>query len=759
MRENVPPHPIYLDPAAPLAARVQDLLARMTVEEKAAQLTSASLRLSAATEEGLAEVGLQVRERLTHGIGQIENTFDPRTPRQSVEEVNALQRLLREETRLGIPALIGSECLHGHVGSQSTIFPVPLAMASSWNPALVRRAFDVTAREARARGSHEAHTPVVDLGRDPRWGRIEETYGEDTWLVTQMGLAAIAGLQGGMAGNPGRSHVIAAPKHFAGYGQVSGGRNFAATPIETKTLWDEILPPFAAAVKVARAQGIMASHGEVGGVPAHGNRWLLTDLLRDEWGFEGMVVSDYYDILRLDEFHHVVASLDEAARLALIAGMDLDLPAGAAYCRLPAVIAAEPALEVDLDRSVSRILRLKFRLGLFEDPFVDATAAESIVGCGAHLAVAEELAAESITLLKNAGDLLPFDLAALRTIAVIGPNAASIETGGYSMTNDHVVSILAGITQYVGARARVVHAEGCRIGAVSYENHETVFRAHPLAGELAAIGAAVEVARRADVAVVCVGGNTRTSTEAFYLAGIKGDRATLGLLGNQEELVRRILATGTPTVVVLMGGRPYAIPGIAGQAPALLNTFYLGQANGAAVARVLFGDVNPSGKLPITVPRSVGQLPMYYSQKAESFYKDYLDEAPGPLFPFGFGLSYTTFEYSDLQVGQPTYRREESVRCRVTITNTGRRAGAEVVQVYFRDLVASVVRPAKLLVRFEKVFLQPGEARELTFELSPAKDLSFTGIDLQRVVEPGEFELMVGSSSADIRATATFALC
>jgi beta-glucosidase len=374
------------------------------------------------------------------------------------------------------------------------------------------------------------------------------------------------------------------------------------------------------------------------------------------------------------------------------------------------------------------------------------------------VALAGKIAEESITLLKNAGGLLPLNLNQLKTIAVIGPRAATTETGGYSMQNDHVVSILEGIRRHVGSQAKVVHAEGCAIGVVKQVNKETAYLRPSLESELPGIEQAVAAAQQADVAIVCVGGNIQTSMEAFYVRGIKGDRSTLGLLGNQNELVMRILKTGKPTIVVLMGGKPYSIPEIAEHAPAILNTFYLGQTNGTSVAKVLFGEVNPSGKLPITVPRSVGQLPAYYSQKAESFYKDYLDEISGPLFPFGFGLSYTTFGYSDLVMTKPSFATDETVRFSVKVKNTGPVAGAEVVQVYFRDRVATVVRPAKLLVRFAKVYLQPGEERNLSFELNPATDLAFTGIDLKPVVEPGDFDLMVGSSSADIRQVASFVL-
>ena len=733
-------------------------MSRMTLEEKVAQVCALSLRDSTAAEEGLAGIVKAVRGGLKAGIGQIENTFDPRSPVASVREVNDLQRQLKEATRLGIPALVGSECAHGHAAHNSTVFAVPLAMASSWNPGLVEQGFDCAAREARARGAHEAHTPVLDLGRDPRWGRLEETFGEDTHLVTQMGLAAVSGLQGGRSGEPGTSHIISAPKHFAGYGQVAGGRNFAATPIDRRTLNDEILPPFEAVVKAGGALGMMASHCEVEGVPAHGNPWLLTELLRDEWGFKGYVVSDYNDVPRLEFFQHVVGSAQEAAALALSAGLDIDLPVSQAYGGLLPVIRAQPELEAHLDRSVERVLRLKFSLGLFENPYVDEPTVEQIVGSSQHVAVSRKLAEEAIVLLKNDNQTLPLERTGRLKLAVIGPNAASQEVGNYTVSNDANSCILAGIRQAVTAGAQVLHEEGCKIPQVGWDGTQTILVETALADELDSIQRAVKAAAQSDVAVLCLGGNTQTSREAFYVNGIKGDRATLNLLGNQLELFRRVKATGTPVVVLYMGGRCYSEPEIAAEADAILNLFYLGQESGPAVANVLFGDVNPSGKLPVTVPRSVGQLPAYYSQKAISFYKDYLDEKAGPLYPFGHGLSYAQFDYGDIVLEKAESALDETVRFSIKITNAGSRTGAEVVQVYFRDLVASVVRPAKQLVRFEKSFLKAGESRVLQFELTAAADLSFSGRTLERICEAGEFELMIGSSSADIRAVARFSL-
>ncbi|TVZ14923.1 glycoside hydrolase family 3 N-terminal domain-containing protein [Maribacter sp. MAR_2009_72] len=746
----------YMNSNLPVEDRVEDLLSRMTVKEKVAQLNSVSLRISAQLEEGFSTESQTIHEQLANGIGMVENTLDHNLPAESVAAVNRIQKYLKEETRLGIPAIVGSEALHGHAGKNSTVFPTPLAMACSWNMELVEQAFNIIGREARIRGANEAHSPVLDIGRDPRWGRIEETYGEDTYLTTRMAKAAIAGMQGGTNGNPAKTHIIASPKHFAGYGQVTGGRNFAHTEIDEKVFIDEILPPFKAAIQESGALGIMASHCEVGGVPAHGNKWLLTDLLRNEWGFKGIVVSDYNDIKRLEEFHHVVATVEDAAALALNAGMDVDLPSGVAYRSLEKVIEKKPYLLSNLDRSVGRILRLKFMLGLFENTHVDAKMATELSGCEEHVKVAEQLATESITLLKNRNNLLPLNEKKLKTIAVIGPNAKSHELGVYAVPNDNTVSILEGLKERVGNRVNIIYEEGCKIARFSKNGQEDIFTEYSLLEENESIEKAVNAAKASDVAIVCIGGTVQESKEAAYAVGIKGDRATLDLLGNQKELVMRIAATGKPIIIVLMGGKPYAIPEIVQKTDAMLSTFYLGQTNGSAVSRVLFGEDNPSGKLAISFPASVGQIPIHYSQKANGFYKDYVDLDTQPVFAFGHGLSYTNFTYSDLKIAKESFEINEEVTFRLRVKNTGEIAGAEVVQVYFRDMVASVTRPNKLLVRFKKLWLEPGEEKTVLFTLKPTKDLSFTGIDMEKTCEPGEFKLMIGGASNDIQLEGNF---
>lgn len=756
--DNSPTQKVYLNPEASIDDRIDDLLSRMTLEEKAMQLNAATIRKSAAVEEGVEPIEKSIEEQIKNGIGFIENTFDERRPEQSVAMVNSLQKYLKENTRLGIPAIIGTECLHGHAGHNSTVFPTPLAMASSWNPELLNEVFDVVAREARARGGHEAHTPVLDIGRDPRWGRIEETYGEDTYLTSQMAKAIISGLQGGADGNPGLTHIISSPKHFAGYGQVEGGRNFAATPIETKVLYDEILPPFKVAVEQTNALGMMASHCEVGGVAAHGNKWLLTDLLRDTWGFKGVIVSDYNDIKRLEEFHHMAATPQEAAKLGLMAGMDIDLPSSSAFHYLKEVVEQNPELEDQLDASVRRILRLKFMLGLFENPYTETEGVVSFIGNEKHVALAEKMATESIVLLKNNNKLLPLNTKNLKSIAVIGPNAKSDEMGTYTIKNDNVVNILKGITNYVDSSVKVNYAEGCKIADFTKVDGYDAIIEYTEAEEKQSIKQAIDLVKKSDVAIVCVGGNLQTSREAFYRPGIAGDRSSIDLLSNQKKLVMDAIKTGKPVIVVLMGGRPFAIPEIADKADAILNTFYLGQTNGDALAKVIFGDVNPSGKLTISFLHSSGQIPYYYSMKGNSNYKGYWETPPAPVYAFGHGLSYTTFDYSELNIDKQAVATNEEVKFSVKVKNTGKVDGAEVVQIYLRDKVASVTRPAKLLVRFQKVWLNAGEEKTLTFSLKPETDLSFTGAELKRIVEPGEFNLMAGSASDDIRLEKVFSI-
>jgi len=667
-------------------------------------------------------------------------------PRESAVFVNAVQKWLVENTRLGIPALAHEEALHGLTAPKGTHFPVPLALASGWDLALVEKVMSVAALEARARGIHEVLSPVIDLARDPRWGRTEETYGEDPYLVSRMGVAAIRGYQG-TSQALARDKVFATAKHFAVHGSHEGGINTAPGNFSERIVRDQYLLPFEAAVTEAGVMAVMPSYNEIDGVPSHKNRWLIERVLRQEWGFQGMVVSDYFAIEQLVSRHGVAADLADAARQALAAGVDLELPDPQAYEKLVDLVRSGRVSEAALDRSVARLLRAKFLAGLFDDPYVDPDRAERVSNTPEHQALALDAARRSIILLKNDGGALPLDRRKVRTIAVVGPNAKGVRLGGYSSDPGRGVDVLQGIRDKAGPGARVLYAEGVRI-----TEHEPSWNADKVVfGDPALnrrrIAEAVAAARQADVVVVVIGTNESTSREAWS-DGHLGDVADLGLTSQQDDLVDAVRATGKPVVVVLINGRPLAVTRIAESAAAILEGFYLGQEGGTALAEVLFGDVNPGGKLPISVPRHVGQLPVYYGRKPTSF-RPYLDMTREPLFPFGYGLSYTTFQLDNVRVDPPRIGPAGRATVTVDVANTGTRAGDEVVQLYVHDRVASVTRPVKELRGFERVSLAPGEKKTVRFTLGP-EALRFTDENMARVVEPGVFDVMLGTSSTGL---------
>jgi len=746
--------PLYKDPSQPVERRVADLLGRMTLEEKVAQTLAVWKRKERITDEEGRFAPAKAAEVLGNGIGQIARPSELRDrpkrivlgPRENAVFVNAVQKWLVESTRLGIPALTHEEALHGLAAPKGTSFPVPIALASSWDPALVERVMSVAALEARARGTHEVLSPVVDLARDPRWGRTEETYGEDPYLVSRMGVAAIRGYQGtGPA--LARDKVFATAKHFAVHGSHEGGINTAPGNFSERLVRDQYLFPFEAAITEAGVMAVMPSYNEIDGVPSHKNRWLIERVLRQEWGFQGMVVSDYFAIEQLVSRHGVAADLADAARQALAAGVDIELPDPQAYEKLVELVRSGRVSEAALDRSVARLLRAKFLAGLFEDPYADPERAEQVSNTSEHQALALEAARRSITLLKNDGGVLPLDRTKVRTIAVVGPNAKGVRLGGYSSDPGRGVDVLQGIRDKAGAAVRVLHAEGVRI-----TEHEANWTADKVVfGDPALnrrrIAEAVAVARQADVAVVVVGTNESTSREAWSDQHL-GDVADLGLTSQQDELVDAVRATGKPVVVVLINGRPLAVTRIAETIPAILEGFYLGQEGGTAVAEVLFGDVNPGGKLPISFPRHVGQLPVYYDRKPTSF-RPYLDMTREPLFPFGYGLSYTSFKLDNVKVDPPKIGPAGKATVTVDVTNTGARPGDEVVQLYIHDRVASVTRPVKELRGFERVGLAPGEKKTVRFTLGP-EALRFTDENMARVVEPGLFDVMLGTSSTSL---------
>ena len=756
---NVLPLP-YRDASLTAEQRVADLLARMTLEEKAAQMMCVWQQKADTLVDPNGAFDLaKARRAFAHGngIGQVGRPSDAgssghepekgRTPRAMAELTNAIQKFFIEESRLGIPVVFHEECLHGHAAVGATSFSQPIGLAGTFNPALVESLYAMTAEEARVRGTHQALTPVVDVARDARWGRVEETFGEDPYLVARMGVAAVRGFQGDRSFGD-KTHVIATLKHFVAHGQPESGQNCAPANVSMRELREVFLRPFQSAIREAGAISVMPSYNEVDGVPSHANRWLLRDVLRNEWGFDGFTVSDYYAIWELgyrpDTHGHFVAhDKRESCVLAVRAGVNVEAPEPNCYVELVNLVREGVLEERELDDLVGPALVWKFRLGLFDDPFVDPDHAERVVGSERNRELALQAARETITLLKNDGDVLPLDPGALRTIAVIGPNAHRSLLGGYSGVPPRNVTVLDGIRARVGTTANVVYAEGCKITVGGSWTEDAVVPSDP-DEDRRQIEEAVKIAAGADVIVLAIGGNEQTSREAWSLNHM-GDATDLELIGRQNELVAAMVATGKPVVALLFNGRPIAASYVSAHVPAILECWYLGQECGHAVAEVLFGDFNPGGKLPITIPRSAGHVPAFYNHKP-SARRGYLFADVSPLWAFGFGMSYTTFRVSDVRLERSAITRGEATRVTATLVNSGGRVGTEVVQMYVRDRVSSVTRAVRELKGFAKVSLEPGESTMVSIDITP-QSLAFYDIDMQFVVEPGEFEIMVGTSS------------
>lgn len=747
--------PPYRDPRLSPEKRVRDLLSRMTLEEKAAQMTCIWRdRPAMLLDENGDFDPAKAKKAFKSGRapGQVARPSDAgkgKDPRRMAELTNAIQKFFVEESRLGIPVMFHEECLHGHWAVGGTSLPQPIALAGTFNPPLIERLFAMAAEEARVRGAHQALAPVVDVALDPRWGRCEETFGEDPYLVARMGVAAVRGFQGD-ASFRDRKRLISTLKHFTGHGQPESGMNAGPANVSERVLREVFFPPVKAALREGGAIGVMASYNEVDGIPSHANKRLLRDVLRKEWGFEGYIVSDYWALGELGykpetHGHFVAADKAGAARLAVEAGVNLEAPDPDIYAGLPALVRKGALRESQLDDLVAPMLLWKFKFGLFEDPYVDPDLAERIVGSDANGALALDGAREAITLLKNEDGIAPLDLGKVKTIAVIGPNADRPLLGGYSGIPPRNVTVLEGIRERVGDRAGILYAEGCKITVGGSWNEDKVVLPDP-AEDRKGIAEAAEVAKRADVIVLALGGNEQTSREAWSRAHM-GDRAGLDLVGRQDELVEAMLATGKPVIVFLFNGRPLSINHLVRDVPAIFECWYLGQETGRAVAEALFGDINPGGKLPISVPRSVGHLPVFYNHKP-SARRGYLFDEVSPLFAFGYGLSYTAFSFGKPRLAKTRLRPGDSTRVSVEVANTGKRAGAEVVQMYIRDAVSSVTRPVKELKGFAKVHLLPGESKTVSIDITP-DSLAFHGIDMRYAVEPGEFLIMIGSSSRD----------
>ncbi|MBN1313656.1 MAG: glycoside hydrolase family 3 C-terminal domain-containing protein [Anaerolineae bacterium] len=751
-----------------LDGRVNELLGQMSLDEKLAQL--GGMWVTEMLDENRIFVMTKAQAALVHGIGHISRISGGAllTAEKGAELANTVQKYLIERTRLGIPAIVHEESCAGFMAPGATTFPQSIGLASTWEPDLANTLAQVIRAQMRAVGAHHTLAPVLDVVRDPRWGRVEETFGEDSYLVSRFGVAYITGVQS----DDLRHGIAATGKHFVGYGWPEGGRNWGPVRITERELREVFLMPFCAAIEEAHIASIMNAYHEMDGIPCGSSKELMVDLLRDEMGFDGVVVSDYFTIDALENYHRVAVDAREAARLGLEAGIDIELPKWNYYCDPLRQAVEDGTVDISLvDASVARVLRMKFQLGLFENPYVDESRAVQIFNTPKQRALSLKVAEKSIVLLKNDG-LLPLP-PNLETIAVIGPSADNIrvllgdyhypahqeglfyddthsdapnplQNLGKTDIRDHLpqsVSVLAGIQAMLSPNAQVYYAKGCDItGDDTY-----------------GFDKAVAVARQSQVAVVVVGGKSGLTHRST--CGEAVDRADLGLPGVQQQLVEAVYATGTPVVVVLLNGRPYTIPWIADNVPAIVEAWLPAQEGGTAIANVLFGKVNPAGRLPMSFPRSVGQIPVYYNHKPSGcrthWLGDYADMPVSPLFPFGHGLSYTRFEYSNLRVEPEQVEPTGTVTISIDVENSGEYVGDEVVQLYLSDRIGSVTRPVRELKGFKRLPIQPGERRTLAFHV-PASHLGFYDRQMNFVVEPGQVDVMVGSSSADIRASGSF---
>ncbi len=749
--------PAYMDAELSVKERVDDLLSRMTLEEKIAQITTVwTAKTELFDEQGRFDPE-KAKNLYPDGIGHfarpndLQGASSPleepfRDEQETVQLVNAIQRYAVEETRLGIPVLFHEEGLHGYAARGATSFPQAIGLASTWDPALIEDIYSVVAREIRARGPHMVLSPVVDVARDPRWGRIEETYGEDPYLAGRIGLASVLGFQGRSL-PLADDKVFATLKHMTGHGQPESGTNVGPSNLSERLLREVFFPPFEYIVENSNIHSVMASYNEIDGVPSHANGWLLNDVLRGEWGFEGAVVSDYWGIDDLVRLHGVEPNMKQAAVRALKAGVDFDLPDGNAFKLLPEALEEGLVTEAEIDQAVRRMLEIKFLSGMFEDPYADAEYAVEVTDNAEARALAEEAARKSVVLLKNDG-MLPLDKNGLGTLAVIGPNADAVRLGGYSDVPTRVLTVLDGIKAEADDALNIVHHPGVEITSQGdwWENEIILADREK---NLQMIEEAKQVAEGADAIVLVIGGTEATSREGWDNQHL-GDRTDIELVGEQKELAEAMFALGKPVTVVLINGKPLGVEDVAAQANALVEGWYLGQEGGTAMADILFGNANPGGKLPVTIARNVGQLPLVYNHKPSAL-RGYLFDTTEPLFPFGYGLSYTTFEYGAPTLSDASIPVDGEVTVSVDVTNTGDVAGDEVVQLYLRDVVSSVTRPVQELRGFERITLAPGETRTVTFTLGE-DDLRFWNRDMERVVEPGAFEIMTGTSSADTQS-------
>lgn len=699
--------------------KVLSLISQMTLEEKIGQMSQFDWGFHAINPDAGGEINLMMKDLIDKGmLGSLFNL-------SGVEQANTLQKQTIEKSRLGIPMIVGRDVIHGY----RAVFPIPLAQSASWNPELIRRTAAAASKEAASDGISWVFAPMIDITRDPRWGRIAETMGEDPYVGEIMAKAWVEGAELDDASSESLS-VASCPKHFAGYGFAEAGRDYNTVDVSDRVLREVILPPFRKAVE-AGALSIMASFNELNGIPACANRYLLTTILREEWGFEGVIVSDYNALGELIT-HGVARDAEEACEIAIKAGTDMDMHSGIFYKYLPKLVQEGRVAESLIDAAVGRILAVKMKLGLFENAYVNPERSQSVILSEEHVSLAREAARESIVLLKNDNRILPLSKQ-LKSLAVIGPMATNTKDplGCWAADGnaDDVVSLLDGIKAKVSPDTQLLYAEGCGIESEDESGFEQA---------LAAVAGA-------DAAIIAVG-------ESLTMSGEGNSRSELDLPGKQRELVEAAIQLGKPVIVVLFNGRPMTTVWLDDTATAIVEAWHLGIQSGNAIADVLFGDYNPSGKLTATFPRSVGQIPLYYYRKNTGrppggvYSSRYIDAPVQALYPFGYGLSYTDFEYDNLVVSSARISSSDSVSVSVNVTNTGSVTGEEVVQLYIRDAAASVTQPLKKLKGFAKVSLSAGEMKTVTFSVTPS-ELAIIGADDRLSVEPGIFQLMVGPHS------------
>lgn len=737
----------YKDPNLAVEERVNDLLKRMTLEEKIAQMTMTNLANF---------------KNITNGVGVCDSPFESI---YTVAKYSAQsKKYARKNTRLGIPFIQIGECLHGQLAYGATIFPQAIAQGSTWNAPLIEEMGAVIAYEASTSGVDQALSPLFDIIRDPRYGRTEECYSEDPYLVGKIGSAFVIGMQGKAEDSKkgiGENKVFCTAKHFVGYSAPQAGINLAPASIGERELRSMYLPPFEMAVKEANIYSLMPSYNEVDGIPAHSNKFLLTKILRNEWNFQGYVFSDYSGVGMIMSFHKIAKDKPSAAVMAINAGVDLEASRPDVYASsLKLLVQNGKVSESLIDTSVKRILRLKFKAGLFEKPFPDTTLLKSRVHTQAHIDLAQNIAEESIILLKNENKLLPLDISKLKTLAVIGPNADQVQYGDYTYTRDNKsgTTVLQGIKSLVGDKVKINYAKGCSLSGLSKDG----------------FGDAIKAAKRSDAVVIVVGetsvilsglgwgkGPGLDENQEPFSTGEGYDVTDINPIGVQRDLIQAIYKTGKPIILVMVHGRPWSISWEKQNIPAILEAWFPGERGGAAIANILFGNVNPSGRLNVSIPQSVGHIPVFYNYKPsakginrqpgtlEKPGRDYVFSSPDPLFPFGFGLSYTAFEYTNLKVSKTKFGANDEVFIDVDVKNTGLREGKEVVQLYINDLISSVETPVIELKGFEKINLKPGELKSVRFKITP-KDLGLWNVDMKFITEPGEFNIMIGRSAVDI---------